>query len=56
MEALETISGEQTSEAQVVVLPDEEIPLAFLFMKDRAHDDLSKIQDGKGRRVDHDPM
>ena len=47
---------DQTAEAQVVVRPHQGIPPAFLLMKDRAHGNLSKIQDRKGRGVGHDPM
>ena len=36
--------------------PHQGIPPGILLMKDRAHGDLSKISDGKGRGVGHDSM
>ena len=39
-----------------MVRPHQGIPPGILLMKDRAHGDLSKISDGKGRGVGHDSM
>ena len=47
---------DQTAESQVVVRLHQGIPPGILLMKDRAHGDLSKIPDGKGRGVGHDSM
>ena len=47
---------DQTTEAQVVVGPHQGIPPGILLRTDRAHGNLSKIPDGKGRGVGHDSM
>ena len=47
---------DQTTEAQVVVGPHQCIPPGILFRTDRAHGNLSKIPDGKGRGVGQDSM
>ena len=48
--------SDQTAKAQVVMLLHQGIPPVFLLTEDRAHGDLSKIQDGKGSGVGHDSM